>query len=179
MNKSYNGDYAATILSYDPKSRTAKVSIPTVTDGVDEGITATFAYPVGHDDKDTEIQILDNAECYVFFLQGDPYSPVIWAYRSHGTGAIVDYRRIRQANIELFAAKNINLTAEDTITLKAQTVVIDAKLIVKDNAKLEKNLTVDAESDLKGTTRIENKPYGTHGHLNVQTGNGTSGGVAP
>jgi hypothetical protein len=38
-----------------------------VTDGVDSGITATFAYPVGHDDKDTEIQILAG-QIVMFFL---------------------------------------------------------------------------------------------------------------
>lgn len=179
MNKNYNGDHAAKILSYDPKSRTARVSIPSVTDGLDEGITATFAYPVGHDDKDTEIQIIPGADCYVFFLQGDPYSPVIWAFRSHGTGAVVDYRRIRQANIELFASKNINLTAGKTITLTAEKVVIDAELVVKEKSTFENNVTVKGESDLQGTTKIENKPYGTHGHVNVQNGNGTSGGVAP
>lgn len=99
MNKSYSGVFPATILKYNPNERTARVSIPTVTDGADSGITATFAYPVGLDDKDTEIQILEGAECYVFFLQGDVHSPVIFSYRSHGTGAVVDVRRIRQRKI--------------------------------------------------------------------------------
>jgi hypothetical protein len=58
------------------------VTIPSITDGLDEGITATFAYPVEDDDFDTERQILPGADCYIFFLQGDPYSPVIWAFRS-------------------------------------------------------------------------------------------------
>ena len=40
----------AKILSYDAATRTAKVQI--------DGLTATFAYPVGHDDRDTEIQVL-------------------------------------------------------------------------------------------------------------------------
>ena len=124
MNKSFSGDYPATILSYDKHSRTARVSIPTVTDGLEEGIIATFAYPVGHDDKDTEIEILTGAECYVFFLQGVPSSPVIWAYRSHGSGAVVDTRRIRQENIELLArvnvkieAKTIHVHATDTVNI--------------------------------------------------------------
>ncbi len=179
MNKSYSGFFPATILKYNPNERTARVSIPTVTDGADSGITATFAYPVGHDDKDTEIQILEGAECYVFFLQGDVHSPVIFSYRSHGTGAVVDVRRIRQENIELLAKANINIETEDTITLKAGTVIIDANVIMKKNSTTEGNNTVNGTSDLKGAVTIKGKPYDLHGHLDVENGSGTSGGVAP
>lgn len=179
MKKSYSGFFPATILKYNAKERTAYVSIPTVTDGADSGIKATFAYPVGHDDKDTEIQILDGAECYVFFLQGDVHSPVIFSYRSHGTGAVTDVRRIRQENIELLAKANINLEAEDTITLKAENIVLDGNVTMKKDSTTEGNNTVNGTSDLKGAVKIEDKDYGDHGHLNVQNGNGTSGGVAP
>ena len=98
MNRNYAGFWKGNIVSYNGKARTARITIPTLTDGIDDGITATFAYPVGHDDKDTEIQILAGADCYVFFEQLDPASPVIFAYSSHGTGAVVDVRRIRQAS---------------------------------------------------------------------------------
>lgn len=140
MNKSFFGDYPATILSYNKKNRTARVSIPTVTDGLDEGITATFAYPVGHDDKDTEIEILPGAECYVFFLQGIPSSPVIWSYRSHGSGAVVDHRRIRQENIELLARVNIKA--------KAKTIEVDADTTVNIHGATKINLTSEAEISL-------------------------------
>lgn len=140
MNKNYFGDYPATIVSYDGNSRTAKVSIPTVTDGLDEGITATFAYPVGDDDKDTEREILAGAECYVFFLQGDPYSPVIWAFRSHGTGAVIDTRRIRQENIELLARANIKI--------KARTIEIDGSETVNIHGAAQINLTSEAKISL-------------------------------
>lgn len=137
MNKSFLGDYPATILSYDGNKRTARVSIPSVTDGLDEGITATFAYPVGDDDKDTEREILDGAECYVCFLQGDPSSPVIWGYRSHGTGAVVDTRRIRQENIELLARANI--------TAKAKTIEIDGSQTVNIHGAAQINLVSEAK----------------------------------
>lgn len=140
MNKSYFGDYPATILSYDAAGRTARVSIPTVTDGIDQGIIATFAYPVGDDDKDTEREILPGAECYIFFLQGDPSSPVIWAYRSHGTGAVVDTRRIRQENIELLARANI--------LAKAQTIDIDGSATVNIHGAAQINLTSEAKISL-------------------------------
>lgn len=122
MNRNYAGFWKGNIVSYNGKARTARITIPTLTDGIDDGITATFAYPVGHDDKDTEIQILAGADCYVFFEQLDPASPVIFAYSSHGTGAVVDVRRIRQENIELLAKVNITLDAE-TITVNASDVV--------------------------------------------------------
>ena len=122
MNRNYAGFWKGNIVSYNGKARTARITIPTLTDGIDDGITATFAYPVGHDDKDTEIQILAGADCYVFFEQLDPASPVIFAYSSHGTGAVTDVRRIRQENIELLAKVNITLDAE-TITVNASDVV--------------------------------------------------------
>ncbi len=179
MNRNYSGFWKGNIVSYNGKARTARITIPTLTDGIDDGITATFAYPVGHDDKDTEIQILAGADCYVFFEQLDPASPVIFAYSSHGTGAVTDVRRIRQENIELLAKANINIETKDTITLKAGTVIIDANVIMKKNSTTEGNNTVNGTSDLKGAVTIKGKPYDSHGHLDVENGSGTSGGVAP
>ncbi|MCZ3007840.1 hypothetical protein NYZ11_19905, partial [Acinetobacter baumannii] len=45
----------AKILSYNAKGRTAQVHIHGLTDGASEGITATFAYPVGDSDLDTSV----------------------------------------------------------------------------------------------------------------------------
>ena len=101
----------AKILSYDAATRTAQVHIDGLTDGAEDGLTATFAYPVGHDDRDTEIQVLVGAEVYVFFAGGQMDSPVIAFYRSHGTGAMVDTRRIRQSNIEILASNSISIEA--------------------------------------------------------------------
>lgn len=140
MNKNYSGDWPATIISYDAKGRTAKISIPTVTDGIESGITATFAYPVGDDDKDTEREILAGAECYIFFLQGRPDSPVIWAYRSHGTGAVVETRRIRQENIELLARVNI--------TAKAETIDIDGSVEVNIHGATQINVRSETKISL-------------------------------
>ena len=101
----------AKILSYDAATRTAQVHIDGLTDGAEDGLTATFAYPVGHDDRDTEIQVLVGAEVYVFFAGGQLDSPVIAFYRSHGEGAVVDTRRIRQKNIEILASNSISIEA--------------------------------------------------------------------
>ena len=101
----------AKILSYDAQQRTAQVHIDGLTDGAEDGLTATFAYPVGHDDRDTEIQVLVGAEVYVFFAGGQFDSPVIAFYRSHGSGAVVDTRRIRQKNIEILADNGVLIEA--------------------------------------------------------------------
>ena len=101
----------AKILSYDAATRTAQVQIDGLTDGAEDGLTATFAYPVGHDDRDTEIQVFAGAEVYVFFAGGQFDSPVIAFYRSHGEGAVVDTRRIRQKNIEILAESGISIEA--------------------------------------------------------------------
>ena len=127
-------------MSYDKENRTARVNIPTVTDGLEEGITATFAYPVGHDDKDTEIEILAGAECYIFFLQGVPSSPVIWAYRSHGSGAVVDTRRIRQENIELLARVNVKI--------EAKTIHVHASDMVNIHGAAQVNVTSETKVSL-------------------------------
>lgn len=48
----------AKILSYDADQRVLCNGVGGLTDGAEDGLTATFAYPVGHDDRDTEIQVL-------------------------------------------------------------------------------------------------------------------------
>lgn len=121
--------YPAKIISYDKQSRTANVSIAGVTDGAPNGLIAHVAYPIGDDDRDTEREILSDADCWVFFEKGDMASPVVAFYRRHGVGAVVDVRRIRQANIELLARHHIKMNA-DSIEANADTVTINANLVV-------------------------------------------------
>lgn len=116
----------AKILSYDAAKRTAQVHIHGLTDGASQGLTATFAYPVGDDDRDTERQIVLGNDVYVFFEDGDESCPVIAFYSSHGTGAEVDKRRIRQKNIELLATTKAYIDAP-TIHLKGN-VIIDGNI---------------------------------------------------
>lgn len=192
MNKNYQGDWQAKILSYDAASRSAKISIPTITDGIEGGITATFAYPIGDDDLDTEREVLNGADCYIFFLQGRPEAPVIWAYSSHGEGAAVDVRRIRQENIELLARANITLKAEEMIDLSAKKVritatesfeVISPESTIKGNSTttgnsvISGNNTVAGKSTLTKGANIEGVEFGEHAHRNVRNGDNESGGV--
>ena len=139
--------HPAKLISYDKANRTAKVTIAGLTDGVEEGITAMLAYPIGDDDLDTERELLPEADVWVFFEQGDTTMPVIAFYRRHGQGqAVIDTRRIRQENIELLARAKITLDAKDIINLKAETINIDASTINL-NAS---NFNITAQTNAKG-----------------------------
>lgn len=162
----YNGFWPATILSYDAKKRTAQVHIAGLTDGVDSGLTADFAWPVGDDDKDTERQILNNADVWVFFEQGQDYAPVIAFYRNHREGALVDIRRIRQKNIELLA--------DARIFMKAPELVIEANVTIKGEITHQGNQTttgtVTATKDVVGG----GKSLKGHIHGGVKGGDSTT-----
>lgn len=157
--------HRATIMSYDSASRTAKVVIPAFTG--DTEITATFMYPLSHDDRDTELPILAGAHAYVFFEGGDIYSPVISGYSSHGKDNIQDIRRIRQKNIEILAIAQLLLSAEN-VRVEGDTVFIN-------NVKIEGDLTVEGRSNLEGTTTIEGKSWMGHRHSNGNDGSPTGG----
>ena len=161
----------AKILSYDAATRTAQVHIDGLTDGAEDGLTATFAYPVGHDDRDTEIQVLVGAEVYVFFAGGQLDSPVIAFYRSHGAGAVVDTRRIRQANIEILAAAGIDLNAP-TIHLTG-SVIIDGD--IQHNGSQTTSGSITAQS-VTGTNDVTGggKSLKSHTHGGVQGGTGNT-----
>lgn len=162
----YYGHYPATIISVDRKGRTAKIKVSPITDGLETGITATFEYALGENDFDTEIEILPGTDVYVFFLQGDPYSPVISGGRSHGKDAEVGHRRIRQENIELIAQNNISLIA-DEILLEAKTVKIKAENIINEgNSETTGTQKVRGKSTLEGGANIDGIEFDTHKHGN-------------
>ena len=139
--------HPAKLISYDKVNRTAKVAIAGLTDGVEDGITAMLAYPIGDDDLDTERELLPGADVWVFFEQGDTSMPVIAFYRRHGQGlATVDVRRIRQENIEVLARSTITLDAKDFINLKASKINLDADTVTI-NAS---DFNVNAETNFKG-----------------------------
>lgn len=127
----------AKILSYNAKNRTAKVHIHGMTDGASDGLTATFAYPVGDSDKDTEREILTGEDVYVFFENGEESRPVIAFFSSHGENAVIDTRRIRQENIKLLARNNI--------TAKAKTIEIDGSEVVNIHSAAQINLMSEAK----------------------------------
>ena len=162
----------AKILSYDAAKRTAQVHIHGLTDGASQGLTATFAYPVGDDDRDTERQIVLGNDVYVFFEDGDESCPVIAFYSSHGTGAEVDKRRIRQKNIELLATTKAYIDAP-TIHLKGN-VIIDGDVTHNGNTEQTGNQTTTGT--ITGTTNVigGGKSLKTHTHGGVDTGFGNT-----
>lgn len=150
-----------TIISYDQDSRTAQVHIHGLTDGSSEGLTATFAYAVGHDDRDTEIQIIidQDPDVYVFFENGDQARPVIAFFSSHGANTEKDTHRIRQKNIELLAEQNIDLNAPKT------TVHGDLHVLGK--------VISDVDVVAKDISLVSHKTSG------VESGSGFSGPPSP
>lgn len=161
------GFWPAKILSYDQDSHTAQVHIAGLTDGLADGITADFAYPVGEHDKDTERQILPGADVDVYFERGQQECPVIAFYRSHRIGGMKDIRRIRQKNIELLA--------QSRIYMKAPEVVIEANLKIIGDITHEGNQITSGT--ITGTTNVvgAGKSLVSHVHLGVKGGNDTSG----
>jgi hypothetical protein len=132
----------AKILSYNAMARTAKVHIHGMTDGASEGLTATFAYPVGDSDKDTEREILTGEDVYVFFENGEDSRPVIAFFSSHGEEPVVDIRRIRQENIELLARSNIKAQAKVIEVDGSETVNIHGAVQI--NLRSEAKVSISA-----------------------------------
>lgn len=139
----------AKILSYDKESRTAQVHIHGLTDGFEGGLTATFAYAVGEDDRDTEIKILGNSnqlpDVFVFFEGGEHDAPIIAFFSSHGSDNAQDIRRIKQENIEILAKQHIQIESE-TLIIKANTRFIGATVF---DGAVNFNQLVTFNSDVK------------------------------
>ncbi|HCW3738237.1 TPA: DUF1983 domain-containing protein [Acinetobacter baumannii] len=149
-----NGLKRAKILSYNAKGRTAQVHIHGLTDGASEGITATFAYPVGDSDLDTEIQIVDGEDVYVFFENGNEERPVIHSYVSHGDGAIVGVRRIRQDNIEFISKENLKVDSGTTVSIKTPLMNVQANTQQTGNSTLTGNSTVVGNTSVVGNSAV-------------------------
>ncbi|EOT1811149.1 interleukin-like EMT inducer domain-containing protein, partial [Acinetobacter baumannii] len=149
-----NGLKRAKILSYNAKGRTAQVHIHGLTDGASEGITATFAYPVGDSDLDTEIQIVDGEDVYVFFENGNEERPVIHSYVSHGDGAIVGVRRIRQDNIEFISKENLKVDSGTTVSIKTPLMNVQANTQQTGNSTLTGNSTVVGNTSVAGNSAV-------------------------
>ena len=168
--------HPATLVSYDNKKRTAKVTIVGLTDGVDEGITAMLAYPIGDDDLDTERELIAGADVWVFFEQGDTTMPVIAFYRRHGQGrAAIDVRRIRQENIELLARARVTITAKDLVFIQASSITIEGNVLIKGNITHDGNQTVSGNITASGDVKAAGKSLKNHVHGGVKGGGSTTG----
>lgn len=174
--------YPAKLLSYDKHKRTAKISIAGLTDGASDGLTALLAYPIGDDDFDTERELLAGADCWVFFENGDMACPVVAFYRSHSEGAVVDIRRIRQANIELLARQSMLLNADGGITANTPTFTINAHLVVNGDITHKGSLEQSGDQNVSGKITASDDVVGggkslkSHRHGGVKTGGGSTSG---
>lgn len=143
-----HGYYPATILSYNAEERTAQISIPGMTDGAEDGLTAEFAYPVGEDDRDTERLVKVGAEVWIFFEMGQANAPIIAFYRGHQVGAVVDVRRIRQKNIEILATTKITMKAPD-VKIECDAYVVECKTaVINATDKIELRAPMISENGL-------------------------------
>lgn len=161
----------AKILSYNPSTRTAKVHIFGLTDGASDGLTATFAYAIGEDDRDTEIKILGNSsnlpDVYVFFDGGDEARPVIAFFSSHGSDNVTDVRRIRQKNIEILAISKATITAPKII-LNGE-VEINGNIVHQGNMSSSGVIKADQDIVAQGVSLVK------HPHKGVKSGADNSG----
>lgn len=153
----------AKVISYNAENRTAKIHIHGLTDGSD-GLTATLAYPIGDDDRDTETNKLEkNADVYVFFEDNDQSRPVIALYSSHGTENIVDTKRIRQENIEILANQRI--------FMKAPVIDIEAHVNFLKGMHVKENIYCDqvvkAKVDVQTETASVNNHYHKAGNIDT------------
>lgn len=149
----YYGFYPAKVLSYDSQSRTCRVSIEPFTRGSSDGKVAKIAYPIGHDDLDTEIAITAGMDVYVFFEAGNLSSPVVAFCRSHGVGNVQGVRRIRQKKIELIADE----------------IVLDTKQVTATgDVQVDNTLTANNDVVANGISLVN------HSHSGVRSGNGTT-----
>ena len=181
--------HPATLVSYDRTNRTAKVSIAGLTDGVEDGITAMLAYPIGDDDLDTERELIAGADVWVFFEQGDTSMPVIAFYRRHGQGrAAVNVRRIRQENIELLARAKVTITASDLVFIKASQVTIEGEVLIKGNVTHKGDSNQTGHATIQGNQAINGSHTVTgesvsHGNQTINgsisaTGDIKAGGIS-
>ncbi|HHP4741226.1 TPA: interleukin-like EMT inducer domain-containing protein, partial [Acinetobacter baumannii] len=111
-------------------------------------------YPVGDSDLDTEIQIVDGEDVYVFFENGNEERPVIHSYVSHGDGAIVGVRRIRQDNIEFISKENLKVDSGTTVSIKTPLMNVQANTQQTGNSTLTGNSTVVGNTSVAGNSAV-------------------------
>lgn len=146
------GLWPGVVKSYHGAQRTARVSIPGVTDGSDTLPEAVFLNPLGDRADETEIHIQAGDEVWLMFEGGDARFPIIVGYRTPRAGNPVGWRRWRHANIEI--------TADGEMVLNASALRINADEVAVSGGSLTHNGTNIGDS---------------HTHSGVVPGPGSTG----
>lgn len=166
-----NGFYPGKILSIADDKKTVQVSVEPYTSGLENGITAKLAYPVGFNDKDTELQIIGQPDVWVFFERGQFKNPVVSFFRTHQTGSVTGVFRLRHKKLEFYAdniefyAKKVLFDAETHTTGKATS---DGDMVAGNVSVMEHN-----HGNVRNGDGVTSKPVGSSGG---SSGGGSSGG---
>ncbi|MBY0475391.1 MAG: hypothetical protein K2Q13_10090 [Nitrosomonas sp.] len=151
------GRYPAIVRSYSQERRTCRIEIPGITDGSDVLPEAEIEYPIGDKSRTganaTEIEILPNDTVWIAFIGGDSRYPIITGYRNPQSGNSVDWRRFHHANIEITADGTMKLNAE-TLEINAANVIVTANTAIHGSLLTHNNVNVGS----------------THTHGGVQSG---------
>ena len=161
------------VQSYDPDSRTCRVSIPGITDGSDTMPEAVFNNPLGDNAATTEIRILPGDPVWLMFECGDPRFPVITGYRTPRAGNTAGTRRWHHANIELIGDTAIRMiVGGTTVTITDGTVAVTgADLDVSGNITSGGNITAAGNVADQGGAKTMSGMRGVfNGHEHVETG---------
>ena len=154
MSSGYFGKYRATVVSYDPNSRTCRVKVPGIAEQGDVMPNAEICYPIG--DKSvatagaTEIAIAANDLVWVEFEQGDKRFPIIVGYRNPTTG--------NSTGTRAFSHANIALTAANIMTFSAATLNIAANVNITGNVTTTGTMQNNGKS--VGSTHTHSDPQG-------------------
>lgn len=147
----FYGFFPAKILSIADNKKTVQVSVDPYTNGAENGITAKLAYPVGFNDKDTELQIIGQPDVWVFFEGGQFKNPVVAFFRTHQTGSETGIFRLRHKKLEFYA---------DSMGFYAKNILFDADTHTTGDA------TSDGDQIAGGVSQIK------HNHGGVRSGEG-------
>lgn len=149
----------AVISSYDPPTRTCRVSIPGITDGAEVFPLAEIEYAIGDRSANTEVEILPGDLVWVDFINDDHRYPIITGYRNPRVGNSTQVRRMHHQGIEF--------TADGTLKLTADNIEIHGTSSIK--------LMGDTRISGGGLTHEGVNVGDTHHHSGVKTGSDNTG----
>ncbi|WP_428383779.1 hypothetical protein [Nevskia ramosa] len=168
------------IVSYDAASKTARVSIPGLTDG-DEYPEAEFNYPIGDKSEHTDIRTLPSDRVWLAFVNGDKRYPIIMGFRPKQVGNVVGTRRFHHDNIETDADQTQTHTAgtrmefrcgNSSLVLTPNAATLTTPHFVVNAAESDFNGEVDVSGSVEaaGDVKAGLISLTTHLHGGVQAG---------